>query len=160
MNDGVILIAGLPGCGKTTHLTHMLRDGWLVFDDYKAHACEDCSKFGSSRKFLPLIITLRAGLKCVVADIDFCRTESREEAVDLLRAIVPNVHLGWLFFENNPSACESNVRRRNSLSRDEELTKVRDLSAVYEIPHGADTLLIGGKEGASGESRTENRELL
>jgi hypothetical protein len=142
MDKEVVLMAGLPGAGKTTHLSRMLSDGWLVFDDFKAQAFEDCSRFGSSRKFLPLIVALRAGLKCVAADIDFCRTESREEAEGLLRAIIPDVRLCWLFFENDPSACEANVRSRNSPSRETELIKVHDYSAAYEIPHGANILPV------------------
>lgn len=149
----IILLVGLPGSGKTTLLSRMLADGWLVFDDYKAHAFEDCSNFGSSTKFLPLIIALRAGLKCVVADIDFCETESREEAEGLLRAIVPGVQLRRFFFENAPSACEANVRARNSPSHDDELKKIRDYSPRYEIPDGSDVLLVAGN--ASGRL-TEN----
>jgi predicted kinase len=139
----IMLLAGLPGSGKTTHLCRMLADGWLTFDDYKAQAFEDCSRFGSSRKFLPLISALRAGLKCVVADIDFCKPESREEAEGLLFAIFPNVQLHWLFFENNPSACEANVRNRNSASWEIELKKVREYSASYSIPRNADVLPVG-----------------
>ena len=140
----IILLAGLPGSGKTTLLRQMLADGWLAFDDYKAEALEDCSQFGSSRKFLPLIIALRAGLKCVVADIDFCKTESREEAEDLLSAIVPNIQRRWRFFENDPSACEKNVRSRNSPSRDIELKKLREYSASYLIPQDADVIPVSG----------------
>ena len=128
----------------------------MIFDDYKAHPFEDCSKFGSSKNFLPLIIALRAGLKCVVADIDFCKTESREEAEGFLRAVVPSVQICRLFFENDPSTCEANVRSRNSPSCEEELKKVRDYSARYEIPHGADTRPVA--RNVSGRL-TENREL-
>lgn len=150
----VILLAGLPGSGKTTLLCKMLPDGWLVFDDYKGNAFEDCSKFGSSRKFIPLISALRCGLKCVVADIDFCKTKSRDEATGLLLAIIPSLQFRWLFFENNPSACEANVRIRNSDSREKELEKVRDLSASYNIPHGAEVLPV--KNAAGTTSKTEN----
>lgn len=34
----IILIAGLPGSGKTTHMDSMRRDGWTIFDDFKANA--------------------------------------------------------------------------------------------------------------------------
>lgn len=138
----VILLAGLPGSGKTTHLCQMLRDGWLVFDDYKAQALEDCSKFGSSRKFLPLISALRCGLSCVVADIDFCRVESREEAECLLLAIVPGLKLRWRFFKNDPSACEANVRTRDRRQLETELSNLRRYAESYNIPQGADTLPV------------------
>src|SRR5271167_3336935 len=51
MSEDVILLAGLPGCGKTTHLCQMCGDGWLVFDDFKAKAFCDSSAFRKSRKF-------------------------------------------------------------------------------------------------------------
>jgi hypothetical protein len=142
MNEQVILMAGLPGSGKTTHLCQMLRDGWLIFDDYKAQAFEDCSRFGSSRKFLPLISALRCGLRCAVADIDFCKAESREEAEVLLRAIVPGITLRWLFFKNDPSACEANIRSRDRRQLQTELDNLHKYSTSYHIPQDADTLPV------------------
>jgi hypothetical protein len=120
----------------------MLRDGWLVFDDFKAQAVEDCSKFVSSRKFLPLITALHSGLNCVVADIDFCKAESREEANSLLLAIVPGVKRRWLFFENDPSACEANVRSRDRSRLQTELDNLHRYSGSYNIPQGADRLPV------------------
>jgi hypothetical protein len=146
MSEQVILVAGLPGCGKTTHLCQMLRDGWLVFDDYKAEAFEDCSKFGSSRKFLPLISALRAGLRCAVADIDFCKTDSREEAEGLLLTIVPSMKFRWLFFENDPSACEANIRSRNRVELQTELENLRRYSGSFYIPLNVEVLPVARNE--------------
>ncbi|MGD0164102.1 MAG: hypothetical protein ABSB39_16650 [Candidatus Sulfotelmatobacter sp.] len=147
MSENVILIAGLPGSGKTTHLCQMLRDGWLVFDDYKAQAFEDCSKFGSSGKFLPLISALRSGLRCAVADIDFCRAESREEAESLLFTIVPGLKLRWLFFENDSSACEANVKSRDRRQLQTELENIRRYSKSFNIPQGAEVLPVSRDAG-------------
>jgi hypothetical protein len=155
MNEQLILIAGLPGSGKTTYLCRMLRDGWLVFDDYKAEALEDCSKFGSSRKLLPLISALRASLRCAVADIDFCRTESRHEAEDALREQVPGVSLCWHFFENDPLACEANIRRRNRDCLQRELGFLQELSPGYLIPDGAVVFAVR-RNTDQRELRTEN----
>lgn len=52
----------------------------MVFDDFKSRAFDDCSGFRNSRKFRSLISALHDGVKCAVADIDFCKTESREKA--------------------------------------------------------------------------------
>jgi len=142
MDKQVVLLAGLPGSGKTAYLCQMFRLGWLAFDDFKAQAFEDCSRFDSSLKFLPLIVAVRAGLRCVLADVDFCKTESREEAVGLLAATIPGVHTSWLFFENEPTACEANVRIRNNPSIERELQLIRDYSACYRIPQGADVLPV------------------
>jgi tRNA splicing ligase len=143
MSEDVILLAGLPGCGKTTHLCQMCRDGWLAFDDFKANAFDDCSEFGKSRKFRALISALRDGLKCAVADIDFCKTKSREEAVSVLLAEIPGVKIAWRFFVNDPSVCEENIRSRKRPSLQIDLKKLHEYSKIYDIPHGANVLPIG-----------------
>jgi hypothetical protein len=150
MNEDVILLAGLPGCGKTTYLCQMFREGWLVFDDFKAMAFNDCSKFRNSRKFRALTRALRDGLKCAVADIDFCSTESREEAERELLVEVPGVRHGWIFFANDPAACEMNIRRRNRSCFEGELDYVRRHSASYDIPQNAVVFPIGRKPSESG----------
>jgi hypothetical protein len=143
MSGDVILLAGLPGCGKTTHLCQMCWDGWLVFDDFKANAFDNCSEFRKSRKFRALISALRDGLRCAVADIDFCKPESRTEAEKVLLEDVADVKAGWRFFENDPSACEVNIRSRNRPSLLADLRELRKCSALYCIPEGADVLRIG-----------------
>jgi hypothetical protein len=145
MNKEVVLLAGLPGCGKTACLCQMFRDGWLVFDDYKARAFEDCSKFGSSLKFLPLITALHEGLKCVVADIDFCAADARNEAEIILRAGIPGLNLRWEFFANDRTACEANVRSRNRSCLQRELDLIAKYSPSYHIPDGAVVLPVWRK---------------
>jgi len=137
MAELLILMAGLPGSGKTTRLCHMLREHWLLFDDYKREAFNDCSKFRDSRKFRALVSALRDGVRCAVADIHFCKTEPREEAEDALREEVPGVSPYWQFFENDPVACEENIRHRNRDCLQKELENLQDLSRAYHIPPGA-----------------------
>lgn len=151
MNKNVILIAGLPGCGKTTHLCQMFSDGWLVFDDFKARAFNDCSKFRESRKFRALTNALRDDIKCAVADIDFCRTEARHEAEHELLVEVPGVRHGWIFFENDPSACEENIRSRNRTCFENELGYLLNYSPSYNIPQDAVVFPISRKS-AGGEA--------
>lgn len=143
MSEDVILLAGLPGCGKTTHLCQMCRDGWSVFDDFKSKAFDNSSAFRKSRKFHTLISALRDGLRCAVADIDFCKTESRAEAESILLAEVPGVKLGWRFFVNDCPACEANIRSRKRPSLQTDLEKLHEYSSFYRIPQGADVLPIG-----------------
>ncbi|HMB84628.1 MAG TPA: hypothetical protein VKI40_11330 [Terriglobales bacterium] len=143
MSEDVILLAGLPGCGKTTHLCQMCRDGWLVFDDFKADAIDNSSMFRKSRKFRALISALSDGVKCAVADIDFCDAESREKAESVLLAEIPRVKLGWRFFADDRSACEANIRSRNRPSLQADLKKLHEYYALYRIPQGAAVLPIG-----------------
>lgn len=142
----VILLAGLPGCGKTTLLCQMRRDGWLVFDDFKANAFDNSSEFRKSRKFRTLMAALSDGLRCVVADIDFCKTESRAEAQRVLMTDTPDVKIDWRFFANDLVACEANIRHRNRASIRQDLTKLHEYSAVYRIPQRAYVLPIGGNQ--------------
>jgi hypothetical protein len=143
MESEVVLIAGLPGSGKTTYLSQMSVGcwlDWLIFDDFKAQAFQDCAKFRSSTKFPELIRALREGRNCVVADINLCKAESREEAERDIAAEVPGVKLNWRCFQNEPSSCAVNVRRRPSrtdLQRQRELQYLAEYSPIYEIPAGA-----------------------
>ena len=159
MGENVILIAGLPGSGKTTHLCRISRDGWRVFDDYKAEGPD--LMFRSSPRLGDLIGALRAGLKCAVADIDFCRTRSREEAELVLFEEIRDLRLRWCFFDNDPSACEANIRRRNRSCLQDELRYLREYSPSYSIPQGADVLPVTAqnadrRETENWELRTEN----
>ncbi len=144
MGEGVIVVAGLPGCGKTARLCQMCRDGWVAFDDFKANAYNDSPAFRDSRKFRALIAALRDDLRCVVADIDFCKTDSRAEAERVLRAEVPGLKLSWHFFADHYRACETNIKQRNRPSLQSDLEKLRDYAGLYRIPAGARVVPIGG----------------
>ena len=137
MNKEVVFLAGLPGSGKTTYLCQMCRDGWLVFDDFKAFAFEDCSKFRSSRKLNALLVAIRDGVRCAVADIDFCDTAARSEAESILRAEIPGLDVMWEFFANDRSACEANIRTRNRPCLERELDLIAKYSPSYNVPEGA-----------------------
>lgn len=138
MGKTVLLLAGLPGCGKTTYLHKLQSDGWLVFDDFKAGSVADSPEFHKSRHFSALLESLRDGARCVVADIDFCRTESRAEAEHALRTEVPGVEIGWRYFSHDERACEANIKRRSRDSLEADLMALRRYSRLYSIPIGAD----------------------
>jgi tRNA splicing ligase len=138
VSQEILIVAGLPGCGKTTYLEDLQRRGCLTFDDFKAGAIDDSPAFQKSRKFVALITGVREGHKCVLADIDFCRSESREEAASVLGAAVPGLKIHWFFFRHDESACEENIRRRNRDSLAADLRELRKYSRLYVIPKGAD----------------------
>lgn len=75
MNPEVLILVGLPGCGKTTYVEELRREGWADFDDFKSGAVDNSSEFRKSSRLRPLVASLHAGLRCVVADIDFCCTQ-------------------------------------------------------------------------------------
>ncbi len=105
---------GLPGSGKTFLVKQLEAQGFRKFDDFKSNAHDDSPLFHKAQTFQALIGTLKRGQKCVVADIDFCRQEAREEAEHLLPKVA-HVSIEWVFFEKNVEQCEANIRHRNSL---------------------------------------------
>jgi hypothetical protein len=138
------MVAGLPGCGKTTYLDELRREGWLAFDDFKAGAIDDSSAFDRSRQFEALLAGLRDGRRCVVADIDFCKQESRVEAESVLRAAVPGLEIRWCFFAHDARTCEKNIQRRNRDSLEADTRELRKYSSVYSIPTGAHVRGVAG----------------
>ncbi len=150
MAKNVLLVAGLPGCGKTTYLREMERDGWFVFDDFKARAVDDSPRFQNSRHFPALIARLREGIRCVVADIDFCKTNSRAEAERILGAEISGVEIGWLYFSHDERACEANIKHRNRDSLVDDLRALRTYSGVYSIPKGAEVRAVASGSAVQG----------
>ncbi|HEY1678875.1 MAG TPA: hypothetical protein VGG04_14260 [Candidatus Sulfotelmatobacter sp.] len=124
----------------------MSKDGWLVFDDFKHRAFNNNRDFRWSRKLASLMSALHNNLKYAVADVDFCRTEAREEAKIALCSEIPDLKVRWLFFANDRPVCEANVRERNSDSLRRELSLIADYSPLYDIPQGAVVLPIWRSE--------------
>jgi len=135
-------LAGLPGCGKTTYTYELACSGWKVFDDFKAGAIDNSPEFHKSRHFTALLSCLRDGFRCGVADIDFCRTESRAEAERVLRVEVPGVAIAWRFFSHDERTCQANIKHRNRDSLEADLRELRKYSSMYSIPKGADVLPV------------------
>jgi len=152
MAGRAVLVAGLPGCGKTTTLGLMRAAGLRVFDDFKAGAHNDSSAFTSSRHYRDLVSALRQGQDCVVADIDFCSSEARMEAELVLREAVAGAEFEWCFFENDPGACEANIRLRRRESVERDIRKLHEYSAAYRVPGDAKVLPVGrAKEESSAQ---------
>ena len=136
MTQNLLLVAGLPGSGKTTYLRELEGSGWLCFDDFKNAANDNSPQFRRSRHYATLIARLSEGVRCVVTDIDFCRTESRAEATEVLHAEFPNLEIGWLYFSHSVEDCSANITRRGRPSLQADLTELSRYSACYDIPAG------------------------
>ncbi|OFV96503.1 MAG: hypothetical protein A3H28_06205 [Acidobacteria bacterium RIFCSPLOWO2_02_FULL_61_28] len=143
MTGNVILVVGLPGCGKTTYVDKLTAEfGAQKFDDFKANAHYDSPTFQCARRFDELIIKLVRGETCIVADIDFCRNEARIEAEEEIKGRIPGVKVEWHYFENDPIRCRRNVIRRKSNSVQQELLNIDRYSPGYDIPSPATLIRV------------------
>ena len=136
-----IFIVGLPGSGKTYYVCDLASEiNAEKFDDFKADAIDNCSHFTFARRYEELINKLRSGLDAIISDIDFCKTESRDEARQCIEQQVQGVEFEWIFFENDPEKCRKNIIRREKTrgrSEPETIKKLEMYSKKYEIPDGS-----------------------
>lgn len=137
----VLLIAGLPGSGKTPRLTQLQSEGWTTFDDYQANAHNNSPHFRAGRRYGELVQALREGKKCAVADMKLCRPEDRAEASDNLLEDVADLEIRWEFFANDPQQCADNICR-NARPRQPRLAKLAEFASQYSPPPGATFLPI------------------
>ena len=137
----VIFVAGLPGAGKSMYAAQLA--GALDaehIDDFKAGAINDNPNFNFSRHFQTLISGLIAGRTFIVADIDFCVRQSRKQAEYCVRSLVPDAHIEWHCFENDPDQCSANVVNRAAETKRDlaaELELIRFYASRYDVPEGA-----------------------
>lgn len=126
----VILIAGLPGSGKTylAETIGEVRDANGVPD---FHVIDDIGHVGLLDSYLGL------GLNAVVTDPNFCKTPTRELAEAWIKSHYPTAEIEWIFFENNPDECRKNVARRVAEGDDRKVEGFIKLhSDSYVIPEG------------------------
>lgn len=113
----IVLIAGLPGSGKT-HLGISLQDaGYHFIDDLR-----------SSEQ---IVYSDRLAIACV----DFCDEGVRKKAEEDLRNKFKSANIRWVFFENAPDKCRRNVELRNDGRH--VLPTISALSRIYRIPSGS-----------------------
>jgi hypothetical protein len=133
----VILLGGLPGSGKTTHMDQLARDGWKLYDDFQANAYDNSPRFTKARRYAELIQALRLGQRCVVSDIRFVCAGYRAEAQQALHEAVGELSLEWRLFANDAPQCAKNIqhaaRQRQAAPR---LAVLQEFSKKYSLPQG------------------------
>jgi predicted ATPase len=97
----ITFVVGLPGSGKSTWIEQQAQGtDALVIHDFKArsHSHNNDPAFHSSRHLPELIAAVESGRNSFIADLDFCRTASRNEAGTFLARAFPEVRvaLGFL----------------------------------------------------------------
>lgn len=110
----IIFVVGLPGSGKTCFAKTL---GGVLVDDPKG--LEDFPKY-------------RVDL-LIVADPMLCVLKTREEGEEVLRDRYGDFESEYVFFENDPSQCLSNSKRRKDKPVEDSIFW---LSSMYQIPEG------------------------
>ena len=110
----VVVIIGLPGCGKT-HLLKSYVD-YVQFDDIKLE----------QRK--QLINALMQDQNVVIADPFLCIPTNQQKCAELLEQYDKEIE--WIYFANDPEACLINVRYRNDGRAVEQFISM--LTKTYE----------------------------
>lgn len=143
-NDGpsegiqLVLLGGLPGSGKTFYAKQLEKLGWVIFDDFQSRAAGDSPQFRASRFYKDLLLQLRNGQRCIVADIRVVHDEYRQDLVRTLGQELGDLATEVHLFENDPGQCAKNVRNAED-SRDAapRLEAIEFWSGLYSIPLGA-----------------------
>lgn len=139
------IIVGLPGCGKTTLLQKMESEGFRIFDDFHANAFGDSSDVEMSQKYFPLMDALLAEQDCAVSDIAFCMPERRSALLKAIKVRFPNEPIEWIYFENSPEKCRSNIKQRDREGIDRDLRALELVAERYVIPAGVIVVPICGE---------------
>lgn len=136
MSAKLIVVVGLPGSGKTTYMQALKDDGEITefFDDFQAEAYSKEKDPRLSRWYGPLLAALKQNKTVAVSDIRYCVTAELHVFLAAVLDVVPETKLDVRYFENNPEACEQNIKARARKERIElELQFVREHAPEYEI---------------------------
>lgn len=136
----LILVAGLPGSGKSTWMiANTPQTIYFAIDDFMANSFGDVAKTTYSRWYFPLVFALRAGRDAVISDISFCDPGRREEIERVMRDAVDKLAYNWICFENAPDACRENIERdarEKNRTLSSRLAALDKWSPRYTIPPG------------------------
>ena len=122
----LILIAGLPGSGKSRYGGKLKSKvgATCYVDDYHAQANDNRPGFENGREYRNLIAGLKRGEVWVASDIEWCRAEKRREVEAALHKAVPHVHIEWHFLAAGEDKCRERVRQRVITSYSIHYTKL------------------------------------
>jgi hypothetical protein len=121
----LIIVAGLPGAGKTTYLQR-LKEQRVVqwyYDDFQDASRNKSPDPRLSRYYGSLIKHLRKGYTVAVADIRYCVPDEIQQLLGAIQQALPgSISVEVHYFENDQARCLINAKKRA------ELTRTRDFS--------------------------------
>jgi hypothetical protein len=128
MPTTICFVVGLPGSGKSIYLEQLQKSGVLTINN----------PTDFEKDILPHLSTQEQVL--AIADYNLCLPAFREKTVIKIGSLVPNVAFRWIYFENDPVQCLSNLRLggvRIGAEPNENL--VWQISQGYSIPTNIET---------------------
>jgi predicted kinase len=122
----LIIVAGLPGAGKTTYLQRLKEQqviGWH-YDDFQDASHNKSPDPHLSRYYDNLIEHLRSGHMVAIADIRYCVPDEIQKLLEAVRQAIPGgiIPVEVHYFENDQAQCLVNAKKRA------QQTKQRDFS--------------------------------
>lgn len=135
--EKITILVGSPGSGKSTLGYNMEKEnnGVLFIDDMSIQVKDNPIAYIQE--------VLRADVNhLVIADVNFCFTNVRNQAIQMLESKL-GIGVSCIYFENNLEKCLKNIERRRQSGdnrRVENLAKI--ISEKYEIPEGQNIVEI------------------
>ncbi|MGE5299224.1 MAG: AAA family ATPase [Acidobacteriota bacterium] len=131
MSGRLVIVAGLPGAGKSTYLEHYVQGHphAIVYDDYRGAVLGKVNDPRLNKHYSELLLNLEQGREVLVSDIMFCIPKYRNELIAAVTGVLPAISIDYVFFANKTEICKQNVIKRN---RSEETVR-RELDLIDEI---------------------------
>lgn len=126
----IIFIVGLPGSGKTELAKRINQD-----NDGQYTIIDDPKNFDTDIK--PYL-----DRSLIITDPTLCFEKNRNNAIKFIKNVNPNIKLDWMFFENDPTSCLSNINRRGDKNEKKVESFIKNLSQYYTIPNDANIISV------------------
>ena len=123
-----ILIAGLPGCGKTT-LAQQLDKDFILFDDLSIILINQ--KITLKDFFQQLIHNKYS--KIIITDPNLVIPGNQEILINEISQNFKNFTLEFIFFENNPKESTNNAKIRNTTNVSNSINNLSKLYGISDI---------------------------